>query len=699
MTTTIRSNISSCYFIPTAFVLLVLTSIALLPNHGFSQDQSEGDNTSGQDDSAAESHDYPANHLADETSPYLLMHSHNPVDWYPWGEEAIAKAKRENKPIFLSIGYAACHWCHVMERESFMNEEIAAILNEHFVCIKVDREERPDIDNIYMKSLFVYNQLSRNGRGGGWPLSMFLTPNAEPFFGGTYFPPNDRERGFSFGFKSLIETIHKNWNEAPEGINKDAATITRVTKAELAGQAPSESFELSHELITTAHRQLEKQFDATNGGFGFDPANDQAPKFPEPSNLIFLLELSSSSDSKISASAKRMLTTTLDLMAAGGIQDHLGGGFHRYSVDRYWRIPHFEKMAYDNGQLLSVYARAYELTGNEEYRWVAEGIADFMLRELRAPDGGFYSSLDADSEGEEGKFYRWEKAEVDKLLGELNSSEVAINRFKESFGLNDEPNFEEEYYALQRELPWARLAKEYDVTPSELRDSFATIRRALFDARAKRVRPPTDDKVLTAWNGLIITGLADAGRLLDRPDYTKAASEAADFIWENMRQEDGGLFRTYGDGKAKLNGYLVDYAMLIEGMLALYETTDDPKWLQRSDELMQIQLNRFWDEEQGGFFFVSTDHESLLARAKDPTDGAIPSGNSVSACNLLRLQSAFDELAEGEKRDYRDAATRTMRSVAFLLERSPAAVPRLVTAITQVVDKEKPTTQEQTDDK
>jgi uncharacterized protein len=391
------------------------------------------------------------NRLASETSPYLLLHAHNPVAWYPWGEEALEKARQENKLIFLSIGYSSCHWCHVMERESFMDDEIAEFLNEHFVCIKVDREERPDIDAIYMTALHVFNQLIGNPPGGGWPLSMFLTPSAEPVFGGTYFPARDGDRGNATGFFTILGRIHDVWTEQPQRLLDDAKTLTRVTKAELETQLPVATDPLSSKTIDAVESGLARQFDPQYGGFGFDPNNAQRPKFPEPANLLFLLDRIQrlrAANEETEASL-RMLTKTLRQMALGGIRDHLGGGFHRYSVDRFWSIPHFEKMLYDNAQLALVYARAAQLTGREDFRRVAEETVEFMLREMRDGEGGFYAAIDAESEGVEGKFYRWDRSEI---LRKLDADQWKL--FGSIYQLTGPPNFEDQFLRpTTRSLP------------------------------------------------------------------------------------------------------------------------------------------------------------------------------------------------------------------------------------------------------
>ena len=616
-----------------------------------------------------EKHRKEPNRLAQETSPYLLMHQNNPVDWYPWGDEALSKAKKENKPIFLSIGYSSCHWCHVMERESFLDKEIAEFLNKHFVCIKVDREERPDVDSIYMTSLHVFHRLTRSNRGGGWPLSMFLTPDAKPFFGGTYFPARDGDRGSYTGFLTIVKRVQEAWDKDAKSIKDDAELITKYTKTELAGTPGGALVPLDQRLVDATLESLDQQYDEKYGGFGFDPRNPQRPKFPEPSNLLFLLDRSKGEDGK---RAREMLVGSLDRMAMGGIRDHLGGGFHRYSVDRFWQIPHFEKMLYDNGQLATVYCEAYQLTGREDYKRVVTEMLDFVLREMTDKQGGFYSALDAESEHEEGKFYRWEKDEVQKIL-----DEDEFDLFASVYGLSGSPNFEEKYYAPQFEFLLSELAKKRDLTESQLEEKLVPIRKKLLESRAKRERPLTDTKILTSWNGLMIRGFADAGRILKQQEYITAAERAADFVLTNLRTDQGRLLRTYGQGKAKLNAYLNDYAFLVDGLIALYRATNDKKWLTAADELTTVQVELFYDEDRGGFFFTSDDHESLLARAKNPIDGAQPSGNSVAVQNLMFLADALDRPGHLQK------AEKSIQSTLTLIQRAPAAAPRMSLAIAQ----------------
>jgi uncharacterized protein len=624
---------------------------------------------------AAETKPKHVNRLGQETSPYLLLHAHNPVDWYPWGPEALARAKEENKLIFLSIGYSSCHWCHVMERESFMDEEIAELLNEHFVCIKVDREERPDIDSIYMTSLHVLHQLMGQPPGGGWPLSMFLTPDAEPVFGGTYFPARDGDRGRATGFLTILKRIHDVWKDEPQRLLDDAKTLTRITKAELESQpavAPRPlTDQLGAQLGDQVQAALAEQFDPRYGGFGYQADNDQRPKFPEPANLVFLLDRITHrrAAGKDESAELRILVKTLEHMAMGGIRDHLGGGFHRYSVDRYWSIPHFEKMLYDNAQLAGVYARAAELTGRDDFRRVAEETLEYLLREMRDEQGGFYAALDAETEGEEGKYYRWDRSEVLRLLDPDDQM-----LFASIYQLSGPPNFERQFYVPQLAVPLATTALEREVDEAELEERLAKMREQLRLVRDERPRPLTDTKILTGWNGLAITGLADVGRITGNERYVEAARKAAQFVLAHLRTEDGRLLASHSGGEAKLNAYLNDYAFLVEGLLALYRATGEQEWLDEARQLTDKQIELFWDGQRHGFYFTSNDHESLLARAKEFTDNVTPSGNSISAQNLLDLDEVL------ERPDFREKARQTIEAALPHLERSPAIAPRMATA-------------------
>ena len=606
-----------------------------------------------------------SNALVKETSPYLLLHAHNPVNWYGWGEESLALAKKENKPIFLSIGYTSCHWCHVMERESFMDEEIAEFLNENFVCIKVDREERPDVDAIYMESLRVVNPRTN----GGWPLSMFLTPDAKPFFGGTYFPARDGDRGVRFGFLTIVNRVHDAWKNQAEKIRNDSELVTGIVQKRLAGQTIDADAKIDVNWINQCFDNLKSSFDTEFGGFGFAPHDPRRPKFPEPSNLLFLID-QIQNDSAKKEEATKLFLTTCERMMMGGILDHLGGGFHRYSVDRFWKIPHFEKMLYDNAQLATIYSHAHKLTGREDFKMVVDELIQFSLREMKDKNGAFYSALDAESEGEEGKFYRWNKEEIQELL---NKEEFEL--FAKVYGIDRAPNFEKEYYVPQLGVNFAESAKRLDMQVSELLTKLKPIRKKLFDARAKRPRPITDTKILASWNGMMIRGLADAGRLLENDSYTQAAQTAANFILNNMLDDQGRLYRTHTDGKPSLNAYLPDYACVIDGLLALHEATQDKKWLDQASKLQEIQDEMFWDSNSGGYFYTSADHEALLARSKRTNDGPVPAGNSVTAGNLIYFAQALNNPK------LRDKASKTVLSASPLLNEFPIAAPRLLTHV------------------
>jgi uncharacterized protein len=544
-----------------------------------------------------------ANRLEAETSPYLLQHKDNPVDWYAWGEEALARARAEDKPILVSIGYSACHWCHVMEHESFEDPETAAYMNEHFISVKVDREERPDVDAIYMHAV-----QAMTGHGG-WPLNTFVDPDGVPFFGGTYFPPESRHGEPSF--RQVLEGVADAWATKREEIR--AAAPQTVEKLASASRVQPADASLSADLLAEAERTLASQFDPANGGFG------GAPKFPPASALEFLVM-------RGSQAALSIVTTTLEQMAKGGIYDQVGGGFARYSVDAHWLVPHFEKMLYDNALLARGYLHGWQLTGNEYFRRICEETLDWALREMRGPEGGFYSALDADSEGEEGKFYVWRADELRELLGE--DAEALLRHW----GADRGPNFEG--------------GSILHVVGGEIDpDLLARAREKLYAARSERTWPGLDDKRITSWNALMIAALADAGAALERYDYLDAARACADFIDRDMRGEDGRLLRTYKDGRASLNAYLEDHAFLVEALLVLYESTFETRRFTRARELADSMIERYRDDEGSGFFTTSRDHESLVVRPKDFEDHPIPSGNSSAAYGLLRL-SAFT----GERR-------------------------------------------------
>lgn len=588
------------------------------------------------------------NHLANETSPYLLQHINNPVDWYPWGKEALELAKKQNKPIFLSIGYSACHWCHVMEHESFENEEIAKALNEKFVCIKVDREERPDLDQIYMNSVQMMT-----GRGG-WPMSVFLTPDLKPFFAGTYFPPK-RSRGMA-GFDEVIAGVSNAWETNREAVLDTSNKLTE----ELGKLGNQGGGELSDELIAGAVAQYRQMFDSTYGGFG------SAPKFPAPMGLQLLLRYW---HRKRDRQALKMVTVTLDRMAAGGIYDHLGGGFARYSVDAQWLVPHFEKMLYDNSQLAATYVEAYQATGNEDYARVVRETIDYTLRDMTDADGGFYSTEDADSEGVEGKFYVWKPDELREILGD-----EAARTFGRVYDVTDEGNFE---HANILNLPKTleqhakTLGRELNDLEKELADS----RAKLFAAREKRIHPGKDDKVIVAWNGLMIDAMARAGAVLGEPRYIAAAEKAASFLLTTLRREDGRLLHTWRNGQAKLDAYLDDYANLAHGLVSLYEATFDGEHLEQAIALMQFVLDHFADNKDGGFYYTADDHEELIVRNKDFYDNAVPSGNAMAATVLVRLGKLTGE------QTYLDAAQRAMAATVGLMKQAPSAVSQSMLAL------------------
>ena len=618
------------------------------------------------------------NRLAKESSPYLLQHAHNPVDWYPWGDEALERAKNEQKMIFLSVGYAACHWCHVMERESFEDKEIAQFLNENFVCIKVDREERPDIDQIYMTAVQIMS-----GRGG-WPMTVLMTSDAKPIFGGSYFPARDGDRANLPGFLSIVRKASRLWSDERTELKVQADRIAEALKTAMAStESIPAGTELDRDacrrLVSETQQRLANGFDTEHGGFGFTESNPNRPKFPEPSNLVFLLERSKrSSLAKAERdAANKMLVKTLDSMISGGIYDHLGGGFHRYSTDRYWRIPHFEKMLYDNGQLAELYAKAFERTGRLEYRAIAEGTCDFVIRELSAPGGAFNASLDADSEGEEGKFYRWEKEELNRV----GKSIKGFSLFSEIYGFGAAPNFESKYFAPQPGRTLTQVSEDRHVPLESLMLSLSDVRKSLLDIRATRVRPATDAKVLTSWNGLMIAGLADAGRILHRQDYIDASTKAAGFILKELKTQDGRLHRSYAQGESKLQGYLDDYAFLVHGLLRLHLATQDDRWLEQAIAITKIQMRYFGSEESGGFYYTATDHPELIVRFQDPVDGVIPSGNSVTAANLLYLTY------NAKRAEFEEPLRRVLLSSISLIERNARGAALMSAQIGNWLDK------------
>ncbi|MEW5959284.1 MAG: thioredoxin domain-containing protein [Chloroflexota bacterium] len=553
-----------------------------------------------------------ANRLAWESSPYLLQHADNPVDWHPWGEEALAKAKAEDKPIFLSIGYSACHWCHVMAHESFENERTAQIMNQHFVNIKVDREERPDLDSIYMEAV-----VAMTGQGG-WPMSVFLTPAGVPFYGGTYFPPASRYGMPSF--EQVLASVAHAYRHNKEDIAQNSNILLNRLQTAISLQAEGSLDPAVPELAVPA---LARSFDRINGGFG------QAPKFPQPMTCDFLLRAYHRTQR---AGTREMVELTLLKMAHGGMYDQLGGGFHRYSVDATWLVPHFEKMLYDNALLARLYLHLYQLTGKPFYRRIVEETLDYVMRELTHAQGGFYSTQDADSEGEEGKFFLWTPEEVNAVLGKTDAQV-----FCAAYDVKPGGNFEGKSI-LNIPRPLDQVAKELSLTLDEMNDILNRSRVKLFEVREQRVRPGRDEKIITAWNGLMLAAFAEAGRVLTRLDYIETASRNAEFILSTMRR-DGRLCRTWKaqPGPAKLRGYLEDYAFYADGLLALYQATFYPRWFQEAQALMDAVLTHFSDRENGGFFDTADDYEPLVTRPKSLQDNAIPSGNSMAVRTLLLL--------------------------------------------------------------
>jgi uncharacterized protein len=592
------------------------------------------------------------NRLISETSPYLLQHAHNPVDWYPWGPEAIERAKLENKPILLSIGYSACHWCHVMEHESFENEQIAKIMNDNFVCVKVDREERPDLDQVYMNAV----QLMTGS--GGWPMTVFLTPAGMPFYGGTYFPPVDR---FNMpGFPKVLEAVGEAYRNKREELEESGRELVSEIKKMNHFQPTGEL--LSADILRKAYHNLASNYDGRYGGFG------RTPKFPQPMNLNFLLRTYARNGDR---EALDMVENTIDNMARGGIYDHLIGGFARYSTDERWLVPHFEKMLYDNALLSQLYLKAYQLTGKEQYKQIAEETLNWVLAEMTDEKGGFYSTLDADSEGHEGKFYIWDKQEIEQLLGSDAGAFISF------YGVTEEGNFEEKnilFIPRPAEEMAREVAKQKNISTDELASLLKRGRETLLAARSKRIRPNRDDKVLTSWNGMMIKSFAEAARILSRDDYLSVATRAAEFLLATNRQGDR-LLHSYKDNQAKFNAYLDDYAYLIDAMLSIYEATFDLKWLKEARSLTDVMIDQFWDDEEGGFFFTGKDHEELITRNKDYSDNATPSGNSVAVDILLRMHMLFNE--EG----YERKAVSILNTLARPMERFPGGFGHLLGAL------------------
>ena len=589
------------------------------------------------------------NRLAEETSPYLLQHAHNPVDWYPWGDEALKASREENKPILLSIGYSACHWCHVMERESFENEDIARLMNENFINIKVDREERPDLDQIYM------NAVQMMTGHGGWPMTVFLTPEGVPFYGGTYFPPTDRHS--LPGFPRVLLGVADAYRERPDDVATNSASL--LQELGRLGQTSESTEKLSDALLDDAERNIARTYDPRYGGFG------GAPKFPAAMNIEFLLRQHHRSKSR---SALEMVEHTCRKMAQGGMYDQLGGGFHRYSTDARWLAPHFEKMLYDNALLSRLYLHVYQQTNDEFYKRIAQETLDYVVREMTDENGSFYSTQDADSEGHEGKFFVWSLDEVMEVLGEDDGG-----LFCAYYDITEAGNFEGKNI-LHVDRSMDEVSRALKVSSERLSTVLDRGRSKLLQVREGRVKPDRDEKVLTAWNGLMLASFAEGGAILEREDYTKVAERNARFVLDQLRR-DGLLLRTYKTGQAKLNGYLEDYAFLIDGLVTLYQTTGALVWLEEAMVLTDSMISEFWDDEEGGFFFTGKSHEQLIVRSKDYFDNAAPAGNSVATEVLLHLAT----LTTNE--DYSRKAVTVFRLLRDNLKRFPSAFGRLLGAL------------------
>jgi len=588
------------------------------------------------------------NRLANETSPYLLQHANNPVDWYPWGEEALQRSKNEDKPILLSIGYSACHWCHVMERESFEDEATALLMNEYFVSIKVDREERPDLDAVYMEAVQMLTG------SGGWPMTVFLTPEGKPFYGGTYFPPVDR---FNMpGFPRLLESVARSYRDSRSEIDRVTNQITEQLGR--TGQIPKGDSPVTVETLHQAYTVLATNFDYQNGGHG------TAPKFPQAMNLEVLLRYYRHG---YNDRALEMVDLTLEKMARGGIYDQIAGGFARYSTDAYWLVPHFEKMLYDNALLSRLYLHAHQATGRGMYRRIAEETLDYILREMTGPEGGFYSATDADSEGEEGKFFVWTPAEIESVLGD----EAGI--FSGFFGVTQAGNFEGNNI-LNIKQKASDYARQQGIALERLVDVVERGKNSLLTEREKRVHPLLDDKVLASWNGMMLRSFSEAGSALSREDYLDAAIKNASFLLETMRPH-GKLLRTYRAGQAKLSGFLEDYSFVADGLLALYEATFNQRWLAASVDLADRMIQLFWDDGVGGFYDTSIEHDQLVVRPRDVLDNAQPCGGSVATEVLLKLA-----VITGNE-EYRVKAATPLRTLKDLMGRAPAGTGQWLAAL------------------
>lgn len=584
------------------------------------------------------------NRLINETSPYLLQHAYNPVDWFPWGSEALQHAQSQDKPILLSVGYSACHWCHVMERESFENPHIAGIMNDNFINIKVDREERPDIDSIYMTAV---QAISGHG---GWPMTVFLTPDAKPFYGGTYFPPQDR--GGIPAFPRVLTTIAEAYQQKRADILQTTEQLLqRMRHLSTVGSSNTTHQPLTADILSTAARRIASDFDPAHGGIGMQP------KFPQPMTYEFLLRHHLRTQDPDSL---HMADLTLERMAHGGIYDQLGGGFHRYSTDAFWLVPHFEKMLYDNALLARLYLHAYQITGKPLYKRIVEETLDYVLREMTSPEGGFYSAQDADSEGVEGKFFIWTPQQITQALGEQHAA--LINRL---YGVTPHGNFEGRSI-LHIAIHPQTLAQDEGLDAASFSHILNSAKQTLLDIRSQRIAPNLDDKILTSWNGLTLIAFAEAAAVLRRSDYTHAAIRSAEFLTSKLIH-DYRLLRTYKNGEAKLNAYLEDYACLIQGLLSLHELTFNPEWLQHAITLGEGLVDLFWDESSNQFFDTGADHEALIVRPKDITDNAIPCGSSMAADTLLKLAVITDN------HRYEQIAATALRSMRDLMIQFPSA--------------------------
>jgi uncharacterized protein len=590
------------------------------------------------------------NRLIHETSPYLLQHASNPVDWYPWSEEAFAKAQAENKPVFLSVGYSACHWCHVMEHESFENEEIARILNEHYVSIKVDREERPDVDQIYMSAVQLIT------RRGGWPMSVFLTPEGKPFYGGTYWPPVAK-MGMP-GFRDILLKLHDYWVHKRDEVDTSADELVEAIQRMAA--PVFESAELNEQALRRGMNDLLSSADRRNGGFG------TAPKFPHPMDVRLLLRGWKRFDHE---EALDIAVLTLEKMARGGIYDHLGGGFHRYSTDAHWLVPHFEKMLYDNALLVPAYLEAYQITRRDLFATVARETLEYVLREMTAPEGGFYSTQDADSEGEEGKFFVWTQEEIARILGEQDAE-----TFSYCYDVTPQGNWEGKTI-LNRPKPHEEAARMRGIDAEELDALLRRCRETLLEARSRRVAPARDEKILVAWNGLMLTAMAQGGIVLEEERFVTAARQAADFILRELRDERGRLLHSYKDGQARFTAYLDDYACLIDGLTELFQATSEGTYLEAAVSLAEEMIDHFSDPEQGGFFYTADDHEKLITRTRDAQDNAVPSGNGMAATALLKLARLTG------RSDLGQVAVCTLDSLSGLLVEHPRAAGQSLLAL------------------